>query len=160
MQSFSQKTKAARVIILGAFFTTFFSFYVKPGGEGFEIYLNNKMVLQQFGSQQNPVQSIQLDQSFSNSQLSVKYFHCGRAGTNRSITIRDGQNKVLKEWKFADVSNAAVSVSNPAMTCKVSDILSLQKTNPGKLNLYYSSSELPKGRLLATLIIGEVTRAK
>ena|SRR5258706_4789908 len=158
MQSIIQKAKTAGITALGAFFTMFLSFSVKPGGEGFEIYLNNKMVLQQFGSQ--PVQSIQIDQSFSNSQLSVKYFHCGRVGTNRIITIRDGLNKILKEWKFPNTSTAAVSVTDPAMTCKVADILNLQKNNPGKLNLYYSSNELPKGRLLAFLITVDVTKRK
>ncbi|MEI9912962.1 MAG: hypothetical protein WDO71_26965 [Bacteroidota bacterium] len=46
------------------------------------------------------------------------------------------------------------------MACKVKDILTLQKSNPGKLGLYYSSSELPKGRLLATIISEELAKVK
>lgn len=160
MQSIIQKTKAIRVICLGALFSTILSFSSKKGGEGFEIYLNNKMVLQQFGSQLNSIKDIRLDQGLSGSSLIVKYYHCGRTGTNRRISVRDGQNKILKEWKFADLSTAAVTVTDPLMTCKVSDILNLQKTNAGKLGLYYSSNELPKGRQLAFITSGDADKTK
>ena len=136
------------------------SFSSKKGGEGFEIYLNSKLILQQFGNQMNTIKSIQLDNRFPDGQLVIKYHHCGQVGKNRAITIRDEQNKILKEWKFANVSAAGLAISDAAMVCKVKDILSLQKSNPGKLGLYYSSNELPKGRLLATIVTGDLTRAK
>jgi hypothetical protein len=160
MQTAIKKVNISRILLLGVFFTTLLSFSTKWGGEGFEIYLNNKLVLQQFGNQLNSIQTIQLDPGSADSRLSVKYFHCGRVGTNRSITIRDGQNRILKEWKFADVSTTAVSITDPSMTCKVSDILGLKKSNPGKLNLYYSSKELPKGRILAFINAGEDAKTK
>ena len=62
------------------------------------------------------------------------------------LTIKDSDNKILKEWKFADVSEASAS-----MKCGVKEIFSLQIKNNTKLNLYYTSSELPKGRMLATI---------
>ena len=66
----------------------------------------------------------------------IKYHHCGQVGKSRSITIKDGQNKILKEWHFADVSK-----TDAAMTCKVKDIPGLKKGNGTiTLNLYYSSS--------------------
>jgi hypothetical protein len=139
--------------LLTSFSFLLLSFSGTKGGEGFEIYLNSKLVLQQFGSQMNTVKSIELDKSVANSQLSVKYFHCGKIDKNRSITIKDANNTVLKEWRYADASAAGLSITDPAMVCKVSDILSLGKNNQGKLNLYYSSSELPQGRLLATLVL-------
>ena len=125
-----------------------FSFHDGKGGEGFEIYLNNKLVLQQFGKQMDAVKTIQLDNRFSKDQLTVKYHHCGRVGKGRTITIKDGQNKILKEWRFIDVSDAYA-----AMNCDVKEILGLQKGN-SRLNLYYSSTELPKGRLLASITGG------
>jgi hypothetical protein len=128
------------------------SFTNRWGGEGFEIYLNNKVVLQQFGKEMNTLKSIPLDRSLASSQVSVKYFHCGRAGKDRTITIKDDNNKTLKEWHYPDVAAANMSGSDLSMNFKVSDILLLQKNNSGKFNLYYSSSELPKGRLLASLI--------
>jgi hypothetical protein len=144
--------KALTIMAAVAISATLFSFSGKKGGEGFEIFLNNKLLLQQFGSKTNEIKSIQLDQRFSNDQLVVKYHHCGQVGKNRSITIKDAQNKILKEWKFANVSAAGLSASDAAMAFKVKDILGL---HPGKLNLYYSSTELPKGKLLVTLIVAD-----
>ena len=110
------------------------SFSPKPGGEGFEIYLNNKVVLQQYGGDMNTVKSLQLTQSSAADQLTVKYHHCGKIGKNRIITIKDGQNKVLKEFRYTD---AATPVS--AMAINVKDILSLKKGS-STLKLFYSSS--------------------
>jgi len=129
-----------------------FSFSKNKGGEGFEIYLNSKLVVQQFGNNMNTLKTISLDKSQSASQLSVKYFHCGRPGKDRTIAIKDANNKILKQWHFPDVSAASVAVNELAMNFKVSDVLGLQKSNTGNLSLYYSSNELPKGRVLATLV--------
>jgi hypothetical protein len=144
--------KIISIALLSPVLMVLFSFSNHKGGEGFEVYLNSKLVLQQFGSQLNNVKNIQLDKSDAASQLSVKYFHCGQAGKNRSITIKDENNKILKEWHYPDVSAANLSITDVSMNFKVSDILNLQKSNTGRLNLYYSSHELPKGRLLATLV--------
>ncbi|MBS1921142.1 MAG: hypothetical protein JST17_12895 [Bacteroidetes bacterium] len=122
-----------------------FSFSSRWGGEGFEIYLNNKLLLQQFGSSMSAVKTIQLDQRFSKETLTVKYYHCEQAGKNRRITIKDEQGKNLKVWNFADSKNTGLNLS-------VHDILALQHgANKNPLNLFYSSSELPKGRLLVSI---------
>ena len=52
----------------------------------------------------------------------------------------------IKVWKFADAVD-----KNGAMSFKLKDILSLRKNKTDKLNLFYSSSELPAGRTLATI---------
>lgn len=117
------------------------------GGEGFEVYLNNKLVLQQFGKEINKVETLQLDQSASNGELAIRYFHCGQPGKNRVVTIKDEQNIVLKEWKFGDTKDASAK-----LCCNVKDVLALPKIKAGKkMNLYYASTELPNGRLLAIL---------
>ena len=117
------------------------------GGEGFEVYLNNKLVIQQYGEKINDVKSLQLDQSASNGQLAIRYFHCGQPGKSRVVTIKDEQNVVLKEWRFGDTKDAAAK-----LCCNVKDILALPKIKAGrKVNLYYTSTQLPNGRLLATL---------
>ena len=125
--------------------TALFAFSAKPGGEGFEIYLNNKVVLQQYGNDVNTVKSLQLPQASPDDKLVIKYHHCGRVGKNRIVTIRDGENKTLKEFRFADV---ATPVSG--MEIKLREITGLKK-GTGNLRLYYSSTELPKGRMLASL---------
>ena len=129
-----------------------FSFTLKTaetifGGEGFEVYLNNKLVLQQFGKSMDVVKTVQLDQSTGNGELAIRYFHCGQPGKSRTVTIRDEQNVVLKQWKFGDTKDASAK-----LCCNVKDILALPKLKTGKkVNLYYSSAELPNGRLLAVL---------
>jgi hypothetical protein len=141
-----RKAKTIQALAFVALAALLSSFSPK-GGEGFEIYLNNKLVLQQYGSELKTVKSLQLDQRNLNDELMIKYHHCGKVGKSRTIILKDGKNKILKQWNFAD----GTETSN-AMTCKVKDILDLQKKNGSiTINLFYSSSELPGGRILATI---------
>ncbi|MGZ8557262.1 MAG: hypothetical protein ACXWWC_02970 [Chitinophagaceae bacterium] len=149
------KAKAIKTLSGVALGAILFSFSNGSGGEGFEIYLNNKVVLQQYGSDMNTVKTLKLDQAADNDQLSIRYHHCGRVGKDRTITIKDGQDNVLKQWKFTDVSDAAAG-----MSCKVKDILGLRNGKNTILKLYYSSSELPKGRLLTSIAAATKNIAK
>ena len=155
MLTIISNSKAIKTLSWVALCAILFSFSTNKGGEGFEISLNNKVVLQQYGSDLNTVKTLKLDQAADNDQLSIRYHHCGRVGKNRTITIKDGQDKVLKQWNFTDVSDAAAS-----MSCKVKDILGLRNGKNNILKLYYSSSELPKGRLLTSIVAGTKNIAK
>ncbi|MEP7166066.1 MAG: hypothetical protein ABI741_15290 [Ferruginibacter sp.] len=146
------KSIISKTMILVALAATVLSFSTGFGGEGFELFLNNKVMIQQFGKQIDAVSNLRLDQSSSNDQLSLKYYHCGRTGRNRIVSIRDGQNKTVKEWHFNDAGTV--------MNFNVKDILSLKKTNNNTLQLYYSSTELPNGRLLTNIIVGNNSVAK
>jgi hypothetical protein len=119
------------------------------GGEGFEISLNGKVIIQRYGNNINEVNNLKLDQSSPDDKLTIRYHHCGRVGKNRIVTIKDGQDKTVKVWSFADTNEAVAP-----MSCYVKDILNLKKGNDGILKLYYSSSELPKGRMLAAIVAG------
>ncbi|MEO6730724.1 MAG: hypothetical protein ABIN01_05870 [Ferruginibacter sp.] len=141
------KSIISKTMMLVAIAATLVSF-TNFGGEGFEIYLDNKIVLQRFGNTLNEVTSLQLNQQSANSQLTIKYHHCGKVGKSRVITIKDGQDKILKQWRFND---AATPVA--AMNCNVKDILTLKKGTEAILKLYYSSSELPNGRLLTNIVV-------
>jgi hypothetical protein len=144
------KSIIIKKMTLVAMAATLFSF-TRFGGEGFEIYLNNKVVIQQFGKSIDVVNSLRLNQQSANDQLTIKYFHCGQVGRSRIISIKDGQNKVLKEWRFADAT--AFIASPVAMNCDVKEILDLKKGNESTLKLYYSSNQLPNGRLLANIVV-------
>jgi hypothetical protein len=143
------KSIISKAMSLVAIAATLLSFSPKPGGEGFEISLNNKVLIQRFGSDINTVNSLQLNPAASNDQLIIKYHHCGRVGKNRVITIRDGQNNLMKEFRYADVSTPVGAMSLP-----VKDILNLKKGNVSTLKLYYASTELPNGRLLTSIVLG------
>ena len=127
--------------------TMVFSYPTKPGGAGFEIYLNTKVVIQQYGSEMNTVKSLPLNLQASNDELTIKYHHCGNIGKNLVITIKDQQNNVLKEFRYVDATSGV-----SAMLVRVKDLTVLKKGNSSLLKLYYSSSELPKGRMLASLM--------
>jgi len=130
-----------------AFCTLLFSFSTAPsGGEGFEIFLNNKVVLQQFGNEMKTVKTLNLDQAAPDDQLAIVYHHCGKTGKDRVLTIKDEKNTTLKKWNFKD--------EGTRMTCKVKDLLGLQKGNGHVLRLYYASSELPDGRELVAINTG------
>jgi len=75
---------------------------------------------------------------------------CTYCGCNKKITTNHSVEEVyisavLKEWKFGDTKDSK-------LCCSMKDIFALPKIKEGKtVNLYYSSNELPNGRLLAIL---------
>ena len=142
------KSMMSKTFTLVAIAAILLSFKANFGGEGFEISLNGKIVLQQFGKDMELVKTLQLHSASPNDKLTIRYYHCGKVGKNRTLTIKDGQNNLVKEWRFKDASSAAAD-----MSCNVQDLFSLKKGNNNVLNLYYSSSELPKGRQLASVIL-------
>ena len=125
---------------------TMFSFSPKAGGDSFEIILNGKRVLQQFVYVSKGIQTIQLTPTSDNDKLDIYYNHCGQVGKNRYITAKDEKDQPLKVWKFAEAAD-----QRGAMSLKLKDLLSLKKNKTDKLNLFYSSKELPNGRTLATI---------
>ena len=148
------KRFAAVTLLLVTLSAPLFSSAPKFGGEGFEVYINNKLVLQRFGDQLDIVKTISLTQYSPGDQITIKYHHCGRVGKSRTIVIKDAQNKVLKQWKYTDVAEPVAG-----MNCAVKDIISLENTST-VLNLYYSSTELPGGRLLASFTIDKSNARK
>lgn len=124
-----------------------FSFTSKFGSDSFEVWLNGKRILQQYVHVSKGVQTLQLASASDKDKLDIYYSHCGHIGTNRYITIKDVKNRPLKVWKFTDAIG-----NNAAMSFKLKDVLSLKKHKTDKLNLVYSSSELPDGRTLATIV--------
>lgn len=127
----------------------FFCSFVSPsGGEGFEIYVDNKLVVQKFNQDMKTLKNLQLNTSNIKSELKVKFYHCGMMGKNRSLILKDPQNKVLKQWQFNNEEG-----KNFAITVPVKEVFDLQqKAGNPTLYLYYSSSEANTGRLLAGLV--------
>lgn len=149
MKSHSKLIAVKSVVVLVC--VTLLSFSSNRGGDSFEITLNGKRVLQQFVYASKGVQTIQLTPTSDNDQLDIYYSHCGQVGKNRYITVKNENDQPIKVWKFQDAKD-----NNAAMSLKLKDILSLRKNKTDKLNLVYSSTELPKGKTLAA-IAGEET---
>ena len=142
MQTINKKT-GILAIFLVAFTAILSSFSPAGGGDKYEIYINNKMVYEHFVNYTTAAKTFTLSSANYNSKVDVRYSHCGQAGKERNITIKDGQNKVIKKWDFAN---------GDAMSMKAKDIIDLQKKNK-TLQLIYSSKEIPQGKLLATVVI-------
>jgi sporulation protein YlmC with PRC-barrel domain len=153
MQQISSKFIAIRTIAFAVISTAILSFSGKFGGDVFEIYLNNKLISQQFVSRHEAVKTLQLDQTVSDGKIIVHYSHCGQIGKDRYIIIKDLQNRVVKKWHFPDATGDEKNIS-----CNVKEILDLQKNNGGQFALYYASKELPDGRLLASIVITDARR--
>jgi hypothetical protein len=156
MQTINKKSSLAAALLL-TLCVTLVSFSGRPGGQDkFEIYLNHKLILEQYVSQTMTPKYLTLHQSNYNDQIDIFYNHCGKIGKQRRIVIKDEQDRILKKRDFADAS-----FNDGNMNWKVKDIMDLQKDrNLTKLNLYYSSAEIPAGRLLAIVVQGNNNYAK
>ena len=127
-----------------------FAFNVKAGVDSYKIYLNNKLILEQFVNKPLNIKSLQLDKANATDKLVIFYSHCGVIGKERSIAIKDDEGKILKEWKFANVTG-----SDESMVIPVKELLVLVKNNSdAHLNIYYAAQQLPKGRMLTSVNIG------
>jgi hypothetical protein len=150
MQPNNRKFMAIKVLALAVLFATTSSFSGTWGGDSYRVYVNNKLVLEQFVHGQKTIPAIALDQRSPNDEVRVFYSHCGKVGHARNLAIRDKSDKVLKQWKFADITSA----SDAPMSCKASEIVNLQKDG-GKLGLHYSAKEMPDWKMLAVISVGK-----
>ncbi|MFN8290892.1 MAG: hypothetical protein U0U70_11580 [Chitinophagaceae bacterium] len=141
------KTILVKTLSLLLISTALFSFAPAPGGEGFEVLVNGKVVLQRFGNDVNKPHVLRFAAGTENDEVTIKYYHCGQPGKNRVLTIKDGQDNVLRQISFGNEANGKAG-----MSCKVKDIISLRKGNITSLRLYYSSDELPAGKLLVSIL--------
>jgi hypothetical protein len=130
-----------------------FSFSKRTGGDTFAIYLNNKVLLEERVLPEAAVKSLTLSPGDFNGTLKVHYSHCGQIGINRSLSIKDSDNKVLKTWDFRDSSSPLIDVD-------VKELYAL-KNDPRnqRFQLLYSSKEIPKGKVLAAIILPDDTKA-
>jgi len=136
------------MVFLVATSSFIYSFVTPMGGEGFEIYIDNKLVLQQFNQEMKQLKNIQLTAAHSKSELKVKYYHCGMVGKSRTLELKNSDQKTVKRWEFDNSEG-----KNFAITVAVKEILdSQEKLGNGTIYLYYSSKEAPKGRLLAGIV--------
>lgn len=133
---------------------TLFSFS-KIGGDHYTIHLNDKQILERFVYSKEAIPSFSLDQAAANGQLSVYYSECGKIGTARKLSVKDDKGNVLAGWQFEN----AVQEHTP-MNFNVKDILALKQKGSNNVKLFYSSREVSKDRLLATIVLADELKAK
>lgn len=140
------KSIISKTMLLVVLAVSFMSFAKKTGGEGYEIFVGSKLVIQQFGATSGSVQSLQLNPANTGDKISVKYYHCGQPGKDRVITIKDETGAQVKEIRYNDSPTA-----NSVMTIEVRELLTVKKGKTGKLSLYYVAKGMPSSRLLTTI---------
>lgn len=126
------------------------SFSLRLGGDSFTIHLNNKLLVQHHVASKDKTPSISLDARSANDQLAVYFNECGQIGRERKLTLKDNQDKVLKEWSYANVTG-----EHTPMTFTTKDVTTANKNKSSALRLYYSSREASKERLLVTITFGD-----
>jgi hypothetical protein len=142
------------LVVLTVLCAVMSSFAPLPGAHNFQVYLDDKLVIDQYakhGSTGAP--NVIVDPAENHKQLVVKYNECGRTVSGRAIIIKDSDDKVLKEFKF----EGSASGLKDAMTCSVKDILALKQASGNKLKMVYSSIDFPEGQQVATIVIGPGT---
>lgn len=117
------------------------SFVPELGGEHYQVYLNNSMLIQQVIHNQKALPALTLDET-ARGTFAVMYDHCGQVGTSRSLTLQSDKNQVLKKWEFAD--------GGKRMTMEAKEVVALLKAQSA-IKLVYASAEIPEGRGLAFL---------
>jgi len=145
MKKIVNKTAFTSLLVLAC--ATLFSFTKLPGGDSFQVYLNGKLVLDKALYKNKDIQSLELVQATLNDKVEIYYSHCGQTGTQRSITAKNEQQKVLKTWKFPDENGKNMSI-------QLQELKELQTNNKVcSIALYYSSKELPAGQELTSISV-------
>lgn len=147
MKEFISKLSGVKLFTCVALSAFLFSFY-GIGGEAYTIHMGDRLLIEKHVTLKSAVPNFSLYQGDADEELFIYYSHCGQIGTSRSIAIKDNQNSLLKEWRYAD----AVS-GNAPMVCKVKDIFDLQREAAGSVQLVYSSKEIPSGKVLANITL-------
>jgi len=116
-----------------------FAFTLDFGGEVYEVYLNDKLMIQQAVHGKYDVPKLLLEKNGS-ARISINYVNCGQIDTERKVSIRSDKNEILKEFAFKNVSGS----ENKRMDFMVKDLLTI--SDHGKLNLLlvYSSKQIEK----------------
>ena len=136
-----------RSIVRGALAGTFglallCASFVRPntntGSDVVEIYLNNKMIVQQVVNKPVELKNLPISEANSSDNLVVFFKSCHAPGTvdkNRSIIIKDVKGKIVKEWTF----NRAGEKSG-SMVIPVKEVLSLIRESGDALTLIYKGN--------------------
>ena len=143
--------KQLKALLLVALITVTGTLSARDGGESFEIYLNNKLLVRQHVSQSFNFQNLNLTAANANDKLVIYYNHCGIPGKSRTIAIQDAAGNVLKTYTFGDAAS-----TKEGMTIPVKELLALEKQSKGvQLAIHYKAKELPKGLTLTSLKLAD-----
>lgn len=146
MKNIALKQSVIRLIMLAVLGFTAFGFTAEMGLDRYEIYLNNKPILEQAVNAPVNLRTLQLSNASNNDILRIVYIHCTNkgVGTDRSITVKNDKGELLKKWTFKD---------DKAMEIPVKELLSLEKQHADRsLSLHYGAHELYQEDMLLAAV--------
>lgn len=155
MKNLSAQSILVRASMLTLLFTAIFAVSAKAGLDSYEIYLNNKLLIRQTVQGPIDLKNIPLGDAKATDNIVIRYSQCNapnKIGKNRSISIRDAEGNIVKEWKFKDSEG-----SNTDMTIPVKDLLEIQNQSKGSLSFHYTADGMQKTQKLASLQPGKKT---
>lgn len=125
-----------------------------PGGYSYEVYLNDRLVIQEhlYGRKEAP--TVPLNTTAAQDELSIMFNDCNKVDTSRKISLKTEDDKTLKEWTFADSPDL-----KDHMDIKVSEITVFRK-NHSTVKLMYSSKQVSDGVHLVNIQLSEVLGKK
>ena len=148
------KTKWYLAVVLPVACVLLASFATLPGADSFEVYLDGDLLMKEYVYGERTTKPISLDKN-SGATMTVSYSHCGVTGSSRSLSLRDEQKSLIKEWKFTDVGT---KVKDPMPVSVKEIVAALGEKNA---TLYYKSNEIENAVMLAPVkLVDKSTAAK
>jgi hypothetical protein len=116
------------------------------GGYSYTLHLNNKLVSEQYLTSKFETPVVLLTDQDLKETLTVYFNECGEIGRGRKLSVRTPDQKILKEWSYANST-----MKHDPMGIVLKEIAPM--LNTGKLAVYYSSERVTKPQILAQLTI-------
>ena len=112
------------------------------GGDRYVIKLDTKEVADQFVTRNASLPTVALPARDRTKTLSVYYSECGRVGTDRSLTLKNSDQQVLKVWRFGDDALETMEIST-------GELVAAMRSQSNYL--YYNSREHRGGQKLISI---------
>ena len=120
------------------------AFTPKMGGYSYTIHLNGKLVKDYLITSKLETPTIALSAQDLKGTLGFYFNECGQIGADRKLSLRSVDQKILKEWNFANST-----VHHDSMEFSVNEASTLLAS--GKVGMYYTSARVTKPQILAYL---------
>lgn len=147
------QTRALLTGMAGFAFCLLLSFTLRPGGYSYTLHLNSKVVGEHYLTSSFQTPTLALTNQNLTGTLSVYFNECGQIGQDRKLSLRNAEQKILKEWSFANSTT-----KHDAMEVNLKEVSGL--LNSGKVGIYYASERLNKPQIMAYLSTAEAVAKK
>jgi hypothetical protein len=145
------KTSILCTVVIAVFSLSLISFSPRPGAHSFQVFVDNKLVVERYASADMKPLTITIPSP--DSRIDVHYSECGRLVSGRKLTIKDENGRVLKTWDFAGTASGL----EEAMTLRAKDLATFDGYRGVGLKVVYSSNDFQEGIHVFTVASGSAT---